>query len=110
MKRLMRRYRIVVVWVLTCEQSRFDKVFSLLWWLPWIAICVLSMLYMPFLPAAVLDLVVLSFAGLTALHGYYSARRKNVHNLVVLESEWSGCHPDLMELEMKEGLRARARR
>lgn len=110
MKRLVRRYKIIVTWALTTEEKNFDKVFSLLWFVPWVAVAMLSFQYMPLLPALVLDTAVLAFGGSTALHGYYTARRRNIHNLVVLEAEWSGAHPDLMELEMKEALRTRARR
>jgi DMSO reductase anchor subunit len=107
MKRLVRR---IEVWALISESKTIRTARVLLWWLPWIVIVTLALWYMPFLPAAVLcSIVALAGVGVWTL-GFIHARRKNIHNMAEVICAWSGEHPDIVEMEMKEGLKARARR
>jgi hypothetical protein len=104
----VRRYRIITAWALTCDASKTRPIQVLLWWLPWTTICGMALWYMPFLPAVVLCSIT-AFAGVNVwLLGFLHARRKNIYNLAVLTAEWSDQHPDLLEFELKEGLKTRA--
>jgi len=106
--RHFRSGRQLEVWAMTAESKAIRTARVLLWWLPWIVIVGLAFTYAPFLPAVVLCLTTLVAGGGVWTLGFIHARRKNLHQMAVLISEWSGEHPDIAEMELREGLRSRA--
>lgn len=105
---LVRRKRMVWVWALTASNLKMLPLRILMWWVPWIGIVMLAFLNFPLVQAII-------FAGVTLLAvanfwmlGYVRNARRVPRIIAETISDFTGWHPDLTELELRERMRKQA--
>lgn len=108
MSRLVRHKRILKTWALTTSDRKLYWLQSFGWWIVWVVVTILVFTNMSFVPALIVSATIVLAGGWVWVCGYFWGRRDGMTINAIVQAEWSGTHPEQIEFELKEGMKAKA--